>query len=140
VTGKNAGRFCMKDEIIELGSLNIDIYKCITSNIDTDRVIITDNQLEHIAEHHPDAYDETLIELKSTLSNPEYIFKDDKHNDTGLVVKSIKTDNTYLYIVLRVCTNSKNGKIANSVISGWKISQSRLNNYLRNKLLLYKKS
>jgi hypothetical protein len=130
----------MRDEVIELGSLNINIYKCISSNIDTDRVIITDNQLDHIAEHHPDSYDEMLIELKSTLSNPDYIFKDDKHNDTGLVVKSIKAGDTYLYIVLRVCTDSKGGKLANSVISGWQISQSRLNNYLRNKLLLYKKS
>jgi MinD-like ATPase involved in chromosome partitioning or flagellar assembly len=125
---------------MELGSLNINIYKCITSHIDTDRVIITDNQLDHIAEHHPDAYDETLIELKSTLSNPDYIFKDTKHNDTGLVVKAIKNGDTYLYIVLKVCTNSNGGKLANSVISGWKISESRLNNYLRNKKLLYKKS
>jgi hypothetical protein len=130
----------MQDEIMELGFLNINIYNCISNQLDTNRVVITDKQLDHIAEHHPEAYDETLIELKSTLVSPDYIFKDDKHKDTGLVVKAISTGNIYLYIVLKICTNSNGGKIANSVISGWKISERRLHNYLRNKTLLYKKS
>jgi hypothetical protein len=130
----------METEIIELGSLDITIYKCITPQIDTDRVVITDNQLDHIADHHPESYDESLIELKNTLACPDYIFKDDKHNDTGLVVKSICTGDTYFYIVLKVCTNSNGGKLANSVISGWKISQKRLDNYLRHKSLLYKRT
>jgi hypothetical protein len=130
----------MQNEIIELGSLNINIYNCISHQIATDKVIITSTQLNHIAEHHPEAYDEALIELKSTLENPDYIFQDDKHKDTGLVVKAIQMGNSYLYIVLKVCTDSNGGKLANSVISGWKISESRLNNYLRNKTLLYKSS
>jgi hypothetical protein len=130
----------MQDEIMELGFLNINIYNCISNQLDTDRVVITDKQLDHIAEHHPEAYDETLIELKSTLVSPDYIFKDDKHKDTGLVVKEISTGNIYLYIVLKICTNSNGGKMANSVISGWKISIKRLHNYLKNKTLLYKKS
>jgi hypothetical protein len=127
----------MCEEIMELGSLDINIYRCITPYIDTDRVIIIGNQLDHIAEHHPEAYDETLIELKSALAEPDYIFRDDRHENTGLVVKVVPTGNAYLYIVLRVCTNSEGRKLANTVISGWKISQKRLNNYLRNKKLLY---
>lgn len=130
----------MTEEIMELGVLDTDIYNCISSKLDTDRVIISNKQLDHIADHHPEAYDEALIELKSTLESPDYIFKDDKHSDTGLVVKAIPAGNTYLYIVLKVCTDSKGGKFANSVISGWKISESRLNNYLRNKTILYKKT
>jgi hypothetical protein len=130
----------MQNEIMELGFLDINIYNCISHQIDIDKVVITSTQLDHIAEHHPESYDETLIELKSTLANPDYIFKDDRHKDTGLVVKAIPTGNTYLYVVLKVCTNSEGGKLANSVISGWKISERRLNNYLRNKTLLYKKS
>lgn len=129
----------MINDITELGELNRKIYECISPDIDTNRVIITDKQLDHIADHHPEAYDETLIELKSTLTDPDYIIKDDKHSNTGLVIKSIPYDNDYLHIVLKICTNSQNGKLANSVISGWKISESRLRNYLRNKTILYKK-
>lgn len=39
-----------------------------------------------MAEHHPEAYTEALIELKSTIRKPDYIFRDDKHENTGLVV------------------------------------------------------
>ena len=129
----------MINEITELGALNKRIYECISPDIDTERVIITDKQLDHIADHHPEAYDETLIELKTTLTDPDYIIKDDKHIDTGLVIKSIPYGNEHLYIVLKICTDSQNGKLANSIISGWKISEARLRNYLRNKTVLYKK-
>ena len=86
----------MNEDIIELGSLDINIYNCISPQINTDRVIITNKQLEHILDHHPEAYHEALIELKSTL--------------------------------------------ANSIISGWKISEKRLKNYLKHKTILYKKT
>ena len=129
----------MINEITELGALNKRIYECISPDIDTERVIITDKQLDHIADHHPEAYDETLIELKTTLKDPDYIIKDDKHIDTGLVIKSIPYGNEHLHIVLKICTDSQNGKLANSIISGWKISEARLRNYLRNKTVLYKK-
>lgn len=130
----------LNEDIIELGSLDINIYNCISPQINTDRVIITNKQLEHILDHHPEAYHEALIELKSTLATPDYIFKDDKHINTGLVVKAIQTKNTYLYIVLRICTNSINDTLANSIISGWKISEKRLKNYLKHKTILYKKT
>ena len=81
----------------------------------------------------------SFSESNATLTDPDYIIKDDKHSNTGLVIKSIPYDNDYLHIVLKICTNSQNGKLANSVISGWKISESRLRNYLRNKTILYKK-
>lgn len=130
----------MQDEIMNLGQLNTDIYSCITPNICTSDVIITEKQLFHIADHHPDAYNETLIELKETLADPDYIIKDNKHEDTGLVIKRISIGDTYLHIVLKVCADSSNNKLANSVISGWKISEKRLQNYLRNKVILYKKA
>lgn len=124
---------------MDLGKLDINLYKCISDSIDTDRVIITEEQLGHMSNHHPDAYDQALIELKSTIADPDYIFEDEKHTDTGLVVKSFSVGNENLIIVLKVCTDSQNGELANSIISGWKISEKRLANYLRNKRILYRK-
>ena len=57
----------MSDNIRELGKLRKEIYKCITANIDTERVIITEEQLNHIANHHPEAYNNVLKELKTQL-------------------------------------------------------------------------
>lgn len=127
-------------DVLDLGVLDIEIYKCITEKIDTNQVIVSKAQLLHMAEHHPEAYTETLIELKSTIGKPDYIFRDDKHENTGLVVKHLSAGDDSLYIVLRICTDSEGGMLANSVISGWKISKKRLENYIRNRTVLYRKT
>ena len=132
----------MNNEIKELCSLDMKLYQCITNDIDTNRVVLTDKQILHIADHHSEAYNDVLIELKETIISPDYIIKDEKHADTGLVIREIPSDlssKQHTFIVLRICTNSNNGKLANSVISGWKISESRLQSYLRNKPVLYKR-
>lgn len=128
----------MNADIIELGFLDISLYQCICPIINP-RVIITEKQLTHIAEHHPDAYETTLHELKSTLENPDYIFNDDKHEHTGLIIKAIPSKNEYIHLVLKINANFSNPKMANSIIFGWKISYNRLQNYIRNKNILYKK-
>lgn len=36
-----------------IGKIDRDIYKCVTEDIITDEVIITDNQIQHIKDRHP---------------------------------------------------------------------------------------
>lgn len=132
----------MNKEVKELCSLDIELYKCISADIDTDKVVLTDNQLIHMADRHPEAYDDVLIELKETILDPDYIICDKKHKDTGLVIRKIPSEselNSHTFIVLRICTDSNNGELANSIISGWTINDKRLQNYLRNKPVLYKR-
>lgn len=132
----------MSNDLKEICSLDVNLYSCINEEIATDKVVLTDKQILHIAEHHPEAYNEVLIELKETILSPDYIIQDDKHANTGLVIRKINSSlftNVHTFIVLRICTDTNNGKLANSVISGWKISDHRLKSYLRNKLILYKK-
>ena len=124
--------------IRELGKLNKEIYKCITTDIDTERVVITEEQLNHIANHHPEAYDNVVKELQNAILNPDYIIKDKNKKDTGLIVKELLIGEKYLYLVLKICTDSQDGKWANSIISGWHISEKRLQNYLRKCTVLYK--
>lgn len=40
-----------------VGRINRDIYKCITEDLVTDEVIITDERIQHIKERHPDDYE-----------------------------------------------------------------------------------
>lgn len=132
----------MREEVKDICKLDIDIYRCISQDIDTDRVVLTDKSAIHIADSHPDAYNEVLIELRDTILNPDYIIADEKRQNTGLVVRRIapdQIDSEHTFIVLKVCTDSKNGTLANSIISGWKISDKRLKSYLRNKEILYKR-
>ena len=72
-----------------IGRINKSIYSCITEDIVTDEVIITDNQLQHILDRHPEVYKEVIDYLNDIISAPDFIIKD-KHKNTGLVVKRIK--------------------------------------------------
>ena len=44
-------------EVHSIGKIDREIYKCITEDIRTDEVIITDNQIQHIKDRHPEAYE-----------------------------------------------------------------------------------
>lgn len=125
-------------EVHTVGKINKDIYKCITEDIRTDEVVITDNQIQHIKDRHPEAYEKALRDMKAAIENPDYIIGDDKHKNTGLVVKRIESDKSNLQLVLRVCTSEDETEYMNSIISCWEISERRLRNYLRNKRVLYK--
>lgn len=45
----------------KVGKINIDIFKCVTEDIITNEVIITDERIEHIKDHHPNDYENTVI-------------------------------------------------------------------------------
>ena len=131
----------MSFEAKELCYFDKRLYQCISKDIDTERVVLTSKQILHIAEKHPEAYYDVLIELKDAILEPDYILRDKKHDNTGLVIKRIALAQgaaEHAFIVLRICTDSENGKLANSIISGWKISDKRLERYLRSHELLYK--
>lgn len=130
--------FNKKNSIVHsLGKLNLEIYNCITKDFITDEVIITEEQLVHIRERHPEAYQDTIMYVKDVLENPDYIFKDKRPN-TGLVVKRIR-DEANTLLVVKVATSNDKKNYKNSVITGWKITNKRLDNYIRNKDIIYKK-
>ena len=122
-----------------IGKLDKEIYRCIAGDMVTDEVIITERQIQHIKERHPDSYLKTITHLEVVLKSPDYIIED-KHVDTGLVIKKIGTEDGFIQVVLRVWTSSDDGQHKNSIISCWKISDARLANYLKNKGILYKKT
>ena len=126
-------------QVHSVGKIDRDIYKCITADIVTDEVIITDNQIQHILDRHPDAYETAMKEMRTAIESPDYIIADDKHNNTGLVIKKFKMKGDNLQLVLRICTHKDEPGYKNSVISCWGISEKRLENYLKNKRVLYKK-
>ena len=125
-------------QVHSVGKISRDIYECITEDIITDEVVITENQMQHILDRHPDAYNEVINYLSDIIREPDFIIED-KHINTGLVIKKVKVEKEYAQMVLRICTSDDDPNYKNSVISCWEISERRLNNYLRNKRILYKK-
>lgn len=125
--------------IYHLGKLNWEIYKCITNDHVTDDVIVTEEQLLHIREKHPEAYQDMLHYVKDILDNPDYILRDKRPN-SGLVVGNIQRETeSGTLLVLRISTPDDKDGYKNSILTGWKITEKRLGNYLRNKEIIYKR-
>ena len=75
-----------------IGKIDIEIYRCVTADIQTSDVIITQQQIEHIQERHPNDYERYFKYVnKNILSNFERIFF------IGVIIS--------LYILLRVFFN-----------------------------------
>lgn len=78
-----------------IGKINQKIYKCITEDIITEEVIIIDNQIQHIKDRYPEAYNKVLKNIQEAISTPGYIIRD-KQAYTGLIIKRIQTEEGFL--------------------------------------------
>ena len=121
-----------------IGKIDKNIYKCITEDIVTDEVIITDNQIQHIKDRHPNNYERFSPYFSEIISKPDYIIESPKLN-TALVLKEIKTADEVFKTVIRLVTSTDNPAYKNSIITFMKIDEKEWNRLLRNKKNLYKK-
>lgn len=117
--------------------IDIEKYRCIAQDITTDEVIITEERIQHIEEHHPGHYEIIGPLLKDALDAPEYILEDTVN--TGLILKTIEKEGINVKIVLRVHTSNDPDRFVNSIISAWHIRDKEYRRLIRNKKILYKK-
>ena len=124
-------------EVHIIGKLDRNIYKCITEDIVTDDVIITEERITHIKNNHPNDYEIYYRYLKNIIEQPEYILESKKPN-TALILKEFKDNEKQFKTVLRLLTSTDNPEYKNSVITFMKINKTEYNRLLRNKKILYK--
>lgn len=125
-------------DVHSVGKINLDIYKCVTTNIVTDDVIITDNQIQHIKDRHPNDYERFSGYLKEIVGAPDYIVETNKPN-TALVLKEINSNGEVFKTVVRLATSHDDPNYKNSIITFMKINEKEWNRLLRNKKILYKR-
>lgn len=126
-------------QVHSVGKIDRDIYKCITTDIVTDEVIITDERIRHIKERHPNDYERYCEYLKLIIESPDYIVETNKPN-TALILKEIKeSEERQFKTVLRLTTSTDNPDFKNSIITFMKIDEKEWKRLLRNKQILYKK-
>ena len=121
-----------------VGKIDREIYKCITEDIVTDDVIITDNQIQHIKDRHPNDYERFASYFDEIVKEPDFIIETEKPN-TALILKSIKKENEVFKTVLRLITSTDSPNYKNSIITFMKIDEKEWNRLLRNKKILYRK-
>lgn len=71
-----------------IGKINKEIYMCISADIQTDDVIITEERIQHIKERHPNDYERYCGFLKEIVEQPDYIIETNKIN-TALILKEL---------------------------------------------------
>ena len=120
-----------------IGKINIEIFKCVTPDIVTDEVIITEKQVEHIREHHPNDYERFGGYFKEIVEKPDYIVEANKPN-TALIMKQVEEQGKKFKTVLRIITSVDNPIYKNSIITFMKIDDREWNRLLKNKKILYK--
>lgn len=121
-----------------VGKIDTYIYKCITNDIVTDEVIITDERIDHIVERRGrEFYDRYGKYFKEIIEDPDYIFAD-KEN-TVLVCKEFLDDDKYVNLALRIVVSTDNPEYKNSIITAVGESSKRFKQRLRNNIPLYKK-
>lgn len=138
-SGKIKSKTTKRDsEVHFVGKIDKNIYKCITDDITTDEVIITERQVRHIIDRRGEAfYNKYGDKFSEIIKDPDYIFKDD--NNTALVCKGFLSDGKYVNLVLRLVVSSDNPEYKNSIITAIGEGKKRFEQRLRNNDALYKK-
>ena len=125
-------------QVHSVGKIDRDIYKCITKDIVTDEVIITDERIEHIKERHPNDYERFYSYIPEIISNPDYIIEANKPN-TAVVLKEIEERGEKFKLVLRIKVQGDPEEYKNSIMTFWNIGETTWRKTLKNKTILYKK-
>ena len=96
----------------EVGRIDIEKYRCVAEEIITDEVVITDERIAHIREHHPNDYERFSGYLSLIISEPDYIIEDVRPN-TAVVLKEIVENKERFRLALRLVTPGDHPKYKN---------------------------
>lgn len=128
----------METDVNFICNLDLNIYKVITTSIVTTQVIITDRQLEHIRERHPDISESVIAQLEKIISSPDYIIETDMPS-TANILKHLEINGKGYQLILRIKTDSDPVEFQNSIITLMSVNEKRYRQYLRNRKILYKR-
>lgn len=121
-----------------VAKIDKEVYKCVTDDIKTDKVIITDERIQHIKERHPNDYDRYCNYIPSIIESPDYIIEANKSN-TAVLLKEMVDNGEKFKLIVRLKIETDPAEYCNSVMSFWKIGETTWKKTLKNKKILYKK-
>lgn len=131
-----SNRIGVNPDVNYICDLNPEIYKAAVPTITTEHVIITDKQLEHIRERHPDISATVMEQLTEIIHAPDYIIETDMPY-TANILKHLEINGNGYQLVLRIRTDSDPEEFQNSVITFMSVNEKRYRQYLRNRKILY---
>lgn len=124
-------------DVHTIGRIDIEKYKCVTDDIRTDEVVITDERINHIKEHHPNDFERYSQYITHMLKSPQYILQDSDPK-TAVVLHEFTEVEEQFRLILKLAVTEDEAYKKNSVITFLKISKKTFDKYVRNKKILYK--
>ena len=123
-----------------IGKINVKLFREISQNIITDKVILIDKQRQHIKSRHPGILEKYEKYFSQCVENPDLILKDKTRKNTALVLKTIYEDNLVtINLVIRLAIIGDDSRNKNSIITCIPIGRNRLKSYIKNSKIIYKK-
>lgn len=117
----------------------IDKKKYGIEELNTNEVVITDERINHIKEHHHEVFEFVMEKMKDTVEEPDYVYDETLHEDTRWAIKLVNGEN--IRIVLKLSVGKKNSKFKNAVITAQLIPSHRIERHIKtNRIkMVYKK-
>ena len=107
--------------------------------LNTDKVILRDERIEHIREGHPEVVEIIKKHAKDIIESPDYILKDAIREETILCVKKIEENSNINVVIKLALEDSKDKKRnKNSIITSFLMNDKRLKRELKKKECIYK--
>lgn len=120
-----------------VGKINIATYRCVSAEIVTDEVVMTEERIEHIRKRHPNDYERFCTYIPRMIAEPDYIVQANKAN-TAVILKEIQENGEKFKLILRIKMQHDPADYQNSVLSFWRIGDTTWRKTLKNKKILYK--
>ena len=121
-----------------IGKLDRKLYGCVSNDITTDEVIITEKQILHIMERHPLDYERFSGLLQTVIETPDYILEANKPY-TAVILKEISIGGEVFKTILRLATSVDDPSYKNSIITFMKIDKKDWDRLIRNTRPSHKK-
>ena len=116
--------------------LDKSIYSVVSSDIQSGDVIITDERIGHIKDHHPNDYETFIGYIPQIIESPDYILASPKPH-TAVVLKMIEENGEKFKVILRLRVEGDPAHYKHSIISFWRIGDTTWRKTLKNKVILY---
>lgn len=117
-------------DVYPVGKIDIEKYRCVTPDIATEEVVITEERIVHIKEHHPNDFERYSGYMQDMVENPKYIIADSDPN-TAVLLKQYEEDGEQFRLILRLAVTKDEKYKKNSIITFLRISEKTYKKYIR---------
>ena len=119
-----------------VGTINLDIFKSVSEDITTDKVIFNVDRISHVKKDHPGDYESFSVHIATILRTPDYILKANRPN-SAVLLRKIMPCGTKLKLVIRLNISSDPPEHKNSIITFMKIRDKEWRRITKSKNVLY---